>query len=149
MTHALGGMTKGGNIMSNNKKRNYNKMSTENVESLKDPVVNEAIDEKQDVSIETVEETVDQKQDLEQENETAKDVDTKSEKDPVKGIVANCEKLNVRAKPNKNAEVLTIIKKGDEVRVIDDSVEGWLNVSIDLGTEGFIGYCMKDYIEIE
>ena len=129
--------------------RNYNKISTENAEPSKDPVVNEAIDEKQDVSTETIEETVDQKQDLEQKNETVKNTDAESEKDPVKGIVVNCEKLNVRAKPNKNSEVLTIIKKGDEVRIIDDSVEGWLNVSIDLRTEGFVGYCMKDYIEIE
>ena len=135
--------------MSNNKKRNYNKISTENAEPSKDPVVNEAIDEKQDISTEIVEEAADQKQDLELENKTTKDADVEPEKDQVKGIVANCEKLNVRAKPNKNAEVLTIIKKGDEVRVIDDSIEGWLNVSIDLGTEGFIGYCMKDYIEIE
>ena len=71
-------------------------------------------------------------------------VETAAPVKPVKGTVANCERLNVRATPSKKGEVLTIINAGDKVKVdLEKSNEKWYSVRLKNGTEGF---CMKEFI---
>lgn len=59
------------------------------------------------------------------------------------GRVDNCFKLNLRRKPNKNSEVISVLDKG-QIVVILDQVNDFYKVEID----GLIGFCMKSYIEI-
>ena len=102
-------------------KKNYNKMSGPS---------NEVITDTQNVVIE--DEVVNNEQ--------------KEEK--VIGVVCNCDKLNVRKKPNVKSEVSAIIGKGVEVEIINsDSTEDFYSVR---GTNQFVnGYCMKKYISIK
>lgn len=66
--------------------------------------------------------------------------------DYVKGIVVNCERLNVRKQPNDKSEVLSIIDKSDEVKVdLNVNNELWFKVVLSDGE----GYCMKKYINIK
>lgn len=63
-----------------------------------------------------------------------------------KGIVADCEKLNIRKAPKKDSEVTTIIDKGSKVTIDDDkSVGDWYRVRTD---KNIWGYCMKQYIKL-
>lgn len=66
----------------------------------------------------------------------------------VTGTVVNCAKLNVRVAPVAGAEVVTIIEADTKV-MIDPrkSNDEWFSVSVDNGTEGFNGYCMKKFVE--
>lgn len=61
-----------------------------------------------------------------------------------KGVVTGCEKLNVRKEANKNAEVLCIINKSDEVEIdLENSTQDFFKV---ITSNNIEGYCMKDYI---
>lgn len=63
---------------------------------------------------------------------------------PVIGVVGNCERLNVRRAPRKDAAVITIIPEDTELKVLGDSRDGeWYKVHMDDGTKG---WCMKQYI---
>lgn len=68
--------------------------------------------------------------------------------EPVKveqfGVVTNCEILNVRERPSRNASILCMILCDSEVKIIDD-VGGFYKVTTAAGVEGF---CMKDYIDV-
>lgn len=60
------------------------------------------------------------------------------------GTVTNCSRLNIRKEPSLEAEILRVIKKGDDVEILDElTVNGWLPVLLSDGTKG---YTMKDYI---
>lgn len=60
------------------------------------------------------------------------------------GTVTNCSRLNIRKEPSLDAEILRVIKKGDDVEILDEStINGWLPVILSDGTKG---YTMKDYI---
>ena len=102
-------------------KKNYNKMSRPS---------NEVVTDTQNVVME--DEVVNEEQ--------------KEEK--VIGVVCNCEKLNVRKKPNVKSEVAAIIGKGVEVEIINsDSTEDFYSVR---SVNQFVnGYCMKKYISIK
>jgi septal ring factor EnvC (AmiA/AmiB activator) len=52
-----------------------------------------------------------------------------------RGIV-NAEKLNVRARPSQNSDVVTVIGKGDRVDVLEirGGVGGWLTIAVKAGT---------------
>ena len=75
-------------------------------------------------------------------------VNKEQKEEKVIGVVCNCEKLNVRKKPNIKSEVAAIIGKGVEVEIINsDSTEDFYSVR---GTNQFAdGYCMKKYISIK
>lgn len=107
--------------MSNKKKNynNYNKMSTE-------PKVEEVKEE----NVETVSEV----------EKTPKEPEVKV----VYGVVANCEKLNMRSKPSKQADVICILTKGDKVEIVETKDE-FYNVKF----EDSKGFCMKEFIEIK
>lgn len=106
-----------------NKKTNYNKMSEKSV--------------KEEAVVETV--------------ETTKEVI--SEPEVTIGVVTNCEKLNVRALPKKNADIICTINKGDEVIIdkIGTTKDFYCVHSIEEKTNGvgFHAYCMKDFITIK
>lgn len=62
----------------------------------------------------------------------------------VYGIVANCDRLNVRKKPHRCSDVLTVIEEDEIVEITTyESTKSWYYVKTESGVEG---YCMKDYI---
>lgn len=66
----------------------------------------------------------------------------------LKGVVINCERLNVRTNPSLNATVETVIKKGTEVEIADSN-DDFYYVSSGTMTDGFDGWCMKKYISVQ
>lgn len=63
-----------------------------------------------------------------------------------KGIVVDCEKLNVR-KAAKNSDIVTVIDKGSKVTIDDDkSTDEWYRVKTE---KNIWGFCMKKYIKIK
>ena len=58
------------------------------------------------------------------------------------GKVVNCQLLNVRKRPKRDAEILRVIAKDDEVEILNTSGE-FLRVKLSDGTYGF---CMTTYI---
>lgn len=113
-------------------KKNYNKISTEAA--------------KANVEAEIVEETV-----------TEEVVEPIVEEEPkvevIYGIVDNCARLNVRSKPNIKSEVVCVIPAGLKVVVDKVDVKGnfYKVSSVNNGnaSEGFNGFCMKNYITIK
>lgn len=67
------------------------------------------------------------------------------------GVVSGCAKLNVRKEPNVNADVLCVIKKGDEVEfnMEEESTYDDFYAIITTGKIKVKGYCMKEYISIK
>ena len=58
------------------------------------------------------------------------------------GRVVNCQLLNVRKRPKRDAEILRVIAKDDEVEILNNAGE-FLRVKLSDGTYGF---CMSTYI---
>lgn len=58
------------------------------------------------------------------------------------GKVVNCQLLNVRKRPKRDAEILRVIEKDDEVEILNNAGE-FLRVKVSDGTYGF---CMSMYI---
>lgn len=61
--------------------------------------------------------------------------------------VANCKKLNVRKKANKESEILTVLTVGDriELKSSQNSANPWAKID----TGEVVGFVMKEYIEEE
>ena len=67
--------------------------------------------------------------------------------EPIAGVVDNCLRLNVREKPSIDAEIITALEAGSEVRLMKDEMEnGFYKVCTASGLEG---YCMCEYIVIK
>ena len=87
------------------------------------------------------------------EETAAEPVDQPVEEAPKKeskvGIVANCEKLNLRRSPLKDsdgANIITELLPGVAVVIDEDeSTPNFYKVTTETGLEG---YCMKQYIEL-
>lgn len=63
-----------------------------------------------------------------------------------RGIVQNCNMLNIRQKPSMTANVVDIIGEGTEVEVeLTESTEDFYKICTAAGSEG---YCMANYIKI-
>lgn len=62
----------------------------------------------------------------------------------IKGVVVNCNLLNVRSAPSLRSNVLDKISKGTEVRIIGDAQNNFYKVYVNNKE----GYCVKDYIEV-
>lgn len=58
------------------------------------------------------------------------------------GKVVNCQLLNVRKRPKRDAEILRVIEKDDEVEILNNAGE-FLRVKLSDGTYGF---CISMYI---
>lgn len=62
------------------------------------------------------------------------------------GTVDGCVRLNVREEPSIEAEVVTIIKKGEAVEIFEEeSTEEFYKVCAATGAEGF---CMRKFVTI-
>ena len=114
MIHVHGDMIKEEMTMSKNK--NYNKMYNKPVE---EPVV-------EGVPTTTVEPAEEAKV------------------EPAKIGAVTCELLNVRKAPNKDSDVLEVIKMESKVTILDKNKE-WYKVKTAKDT---IGYCMKKFISV-
>lgn len=67
--------------------------------------------------------------------------------EPIIGIVANCEKLNIRLRPNVEAIAICMVHAGDELMIdLANSTDDWFSVCTSIGVEGF---CRKEYLEIK
>ena len=64
---------------------------------------------------------------------------------PKFGVVVNCDRLNVRKRPHRLSEVLTIIEEDESVTItMSKSTHNWYYVKTESGVEG---YCMTDFID--
>lgn len=63
------------------------------------------------------------------------------------GVVRNCEKLNIRSKPEKDPNnIVRVVDEGTEVTIdMTHSNKEWYKVYNDKGIDGF---CMKDFITL-
>ena len=62
------------------------------------------------------------------------------------GVVSNCSNLNIRKKPDKNADILKVVPEGEEVIIdVADNTDIFYNVILKDGTEGF---AMKEFIKL-
>ena len=63
------------------------------------------------------------------------------------GIVVDCEKLNIRNKPNMNGEIICVVAKGSIVVIYEtESTDEWYKVCAENGAEGF---CMRKFIKVK
>ena len=59
---------------------------------------------------------------------------------------SDCEKLNIRNKPNMNGEIICVVAKGSIVVIYEtESTDEWYKVCAENGAEGF---CMRKFIEV-
>ena len=73
-------------------------------------------------------------------------VEVEEVKTVVTGTVINCSKLNVRAKPNADADIVCVIDASTNLVISEDeSINGFWKVCTESGAEGF---CMGQYIKI-
>lgn len=115
-------------------KTNYSKMSTQKFKEQEAPVIRNPIDVEPEID-ETCAAC-----------EIVLDEPVVDEIPVSAGTVVKCDMLNVREKPNRAAKVLEIISKGASVDVFTtESTNDWYKVST---AEGFVGYCMKEYIKL-
>lgn len=117
----------------NKKKKNYNQPKVE----VKDFVTTvEAPEEPAEIKMESapvVEPVI--------VNET---VETVSLPKTVSGTVVNCSKLNVRAKPAIDAEVVAVLNNGAEIEIDPArSSTDWLKITTAAGVDGF---CMRKFV---
>lgn len=62
------------------------------------------------------------------------------------GFVANCSRLNVRKEASQNAAVIKIINRDAKVKIDEEnSTEDFYKVQ----TGGVVGFCMKEFIEVQ
>ena len=61
-----------------------------------------------------------------------------------KGIVRNCELLNVRKEPNTDSDIIKVINHGDEINIIKED-KGIMSADFYKTTDGYV---MKKYIKI-
>lgn len=63
----------------------------------------------------------------------------------VTGTVANCAKLNVRATPSTDAEIVYVLDAASEIQIdVTNSDKEWLKVCTATGIEG---YCMRKFVD--
>lgn len=63
------------------------------------------------------------------------------------GTVVNCDKLNIRVKPNKEARILTVMEEGTSLTINPvRSTHNWYSVKLD---SGLYGYCMREYVNVD
>ena len=122
----------------NKKKKNYNKPKVE--ETVVDETVTTvaAPVEPVEIKMESFEPAVDV---------VVETVETVTLPKTVTGTVANCSKLNVRAKPATDAEVVTILNSDSEVKIDPArSTNEWLKITTAAGVEGF---CMRKFVNVK
>ena len=62
----------------------------------------------------------------------------------IEGTVVNCAKLNVRAEPSTNADIVCVLDAMSEIEIdVAKSNNEWLKVCTAIGVEG---YCMRKFV---
>lgn len=63
----------------------------------------------------------------------------------VEGVVVNCAKLNVRAEPALNAEIVCVLDVMSEIEIdVAKSTDEWFKICTAIGVEG---YCMRKFVD--
>lgn len=133
MIHVLGDINLEGGTNMSKKHNNYSKMFDNEV---KPDVIDTPSFENASTEVEEVKE-------VEETIET-------TEAAVVKFGVVNCERLNVRQRPNKDSMVVMVVKKNDKVLInVDESTIDFYNVEVKVGDRAVNGYCMKPFIDAE
>ena len=55
---------------------------------------------------------------------------------------ANTDDVNIRAESNTNSDILGILSQGDEVTILKDEGNGWMNIEF----QGITGYVASEYL---
>ena len=72
-------------------------------------------------------------------------VDTVRLPETVEGVVVDCLKLNVRAEPSVDAEVVCVLDVMSEIKIdVAKSTPDWFKISTAIGAEG---YCMRKFVD--
>lgn len=72
-------------------------------------------------------------------------VETVTLPETVEGVVVNCAKLNVRAEPKANGEIVCVLDAKSEIKIdVAKSTNEWFKVCTVTGVEG---YCMRKFID--
>lgn len=73
-------------------------------------------------------------------------VDTVTLSETVTGVVTNCAKLNVRAKPSIESDVVCVLDAMSEIEInITEFIDEWLSVCTAAGIKG---YCMRKFVDV-
>ena len=78
------------------------------------------------------------------DKEVTKNVEEVKEPEIKKGIVRNCELLNVRKEPNTDSDIIKVINRDDEINIIKED-KGNMSADFYKTTNGYV---MKKYIKI-
>lgn len=71
--------------------------------------------------------------------------EVKMEPKIVKGTVAGCSKLNVRAKPSTEADIVCVLDAKSEITInVDKSTDEWFCICTAAGVKG---YCMRKFVD--
>lgn len=72
------------------------------------------------------------------------------EPEPIKGKVAGCNQLNIRAEASTDSEVMAVINKNEEVTIrIPNFSDGWHVIEFHKSPITITGYVMSKFIEVE
>lgn len=123
--------------------KNYNNYSKKEKEEVKQENIKEEVVETFESEQVPTEESVEQET-VKEVSETIEDESTHIEVQTFKGIVFNCERLNIRKGPDKKEDVLCIVNKGSKLTIHDKGTSDWFNVTTEDGVEGF---CMKKFVD--
>ena len=83
---------------------------------------------------------------MENINEVKETKEIKQEPVMTMGVVINCDKLNIRKKPDFNADVVGMVDVGTVLTIdVTGSTEDFYKVRI---KSGMFGFCMKEFVEV-
>lgn len=139
------------------RRNNIEKQNTENqdITSIKNKVEDEVekvnkMEDTENQDITSIEDT-DETKILDEMNYL--NIDKKQEENLVDGgkifkhgSVINCNTLNFREKPNKEAIILHTFSAGENIIYTETNSPDWFEVK---DKDGKIGYCMSEYIKVE
>ena len=103
---------------------------------------------KREMKTQNVEETLVEQEVVEEATPVVEEKKTEKKGSVELATVVGCSRLNIRKEPKKDADVVSVIDAGSEIKVVDrDKHQGeWYKVITADKTKGF---CMKQYIKIK
>lgn len=132
-----------------------NNMNTEEINEIKDDVVDEVtettteVDESQNEVLENTEkdnESVEEDTETKEEHETS-DLNDNIENNEVIGKISGYDKLYVRKEANVDSEPVGIVTKDDDLSIdIIHSTDDFYKVYTSNGLEG---YCVKNFVKVD
>lgn len=132
-----------------------NNMNTEEINEIKDDVVEEVtettteVDESQNEDLENTEkdnESVEENTETKEEHETS-DLNDNIENNEVIGKISGYDKLYVRKEANVDSEPVGIVTKDDDLSIdVIHSTDDFYKVYTSNGLEG---YCVKKFVKVD